>query len=62
MTGGAPEVRSDISLTLLTYDIVIFTFYIQPMDQWSNESLDQLPIDHFTNRPMDQWTNGPRDQ
>ena len=34
MTGGTPEVRSDKSLTLLTFDI-------QPMDQWTNGPMDQ---------------------
>ena len=52
MTGGTMEVRSDESLTLLTFDI-------EPMDQYTNIPMDQLtngPIDH---EPMDQWTNGP---
>ena len=53
LTGGTPEVRSDKSLTLLTFDISFLTFDILhstngPMDQW-------------TNGPMDQWTNGPMD-
>ena len=44
MTGGTPEVRSDKSLTLLTFG---------PMDQWTNG-----PMDQWTNGPMDQWYNG----
>ena len=42
MTGGAPEVRSDKSLTLLTFDILHMTFDIQPMDQWTNGPMDQF--------------------
>ena len=48
MTGGTPEVRSDKSLTLMTFG---------PMDQRTNGIMDQ-----WTNGPMDQWTNGPMDQ
>ena len=48
MTGGTLEVRSDKSLTLLTFG---------PMDQWTN-----LIIDQWTNGPMVQWINGPLDQ
>ena len=44
MTGGTPEVRSDKSLTSLTFDI-------QPMDQWTDGP--------WNNGTMDQWTNGP---
>ena len=51
MTGGTPEVRSDKSLTLLTFDI-------QPMDQWTNSPMDQWTMDQLTNGPIDQWTNG----
>ena len=47
MTGGTPEVRSDKSLTLVTFNIQHSTK--GPMDQW-------------TNGPMDQWINGPKDQ
>ena len=36
ITGGTPEVRSDKSLILLTFDIWFLTFDIPPMDQWSN--------------------------
>ena len=71
MTRGTPEVRSDKSLTLstfdnwyltfdisfLTFDIWHLTFDIQPMDQWINGKKDQ-----WTNGLMDQWSNGPRDQ
>ena len=45
MTGGTPEVRSDKSLTLLTFG---------PMDQWINGLIEQL-----TNGQMDQWSHGP---
>ena len=64
MTGGAPEVRSDKSLTLLTFcirhstiDTFHLTFDIQPMDQWTNGRMVL-----WTNGPMDQWSNGPMDQ
>ena len=43
MTGGTPEVRSDKSLTLLTYDILHFTFNQRtngPTDQWTNGPMD----------------------
>ena len=47
ITGGAPEVCSNISLTLLNFGIGHFTFYIlhftfdiQPMDQWTKEVAD----------------------
>ena len=56
MTRGAPEVRSDKSLTLWTNG---------PMDQWTNGPIDQWtngPMDQWTDGPMDQWTNGPMDQ
>ena len=43
MTGGTPEVRSDKSLTLMTFNI-----------QYSTNG----PMDQRTNGPMDQWTNG----
>ena len=46
MTGGTPELRSDKSLSLLTFDI-------QPMDRWTNG-----PMDQWTNGPMDQCTIG----
>ena len=54
MTGGTPEVRSDKSLTLLTFNIWHSTN--SPMDQWTIG-----PMDQWTNEPMDQWTNGPGD-
>ena len=72
MTGGAPEARSDKSLTLLTFgiwhlmfDIWHITYDIQPMDLWTNGPMDQWtngPMDIWTNVPMDQGTNGPMDQ
>ena len=37
----------------MTYDILHFTFDMQPMDQWTNGLMDQ-----WTNGPMVQWTNG----
>ena len=46
MTGGTPEVRSDKSLTLLTFGL---------MDQWING-----PMDQWTNGPMDRCTDGYR--
>ena len=46
MTGGTPEVRSDKSLTLMTFNI-----------QHSTNG----PMDQQTNGPMDQWTNGLMD-
>ena len=63
MTGGTPEVRSDKSLTLMT-------FYFRhstngPMDQRTNGPMDQWtngPMDQWTNGPIVQWTNGPMDQ
>ena len=45
MTGGTPEVRSDKSLTLLTFGLT---------DKWNNGIIDQ-----WTNGPMVQWTNEP---
>ena len=51
MTGGTPEVRSEKSLTLLTFNI--WHSINGPMDQWTNGPMDQL-----TNGPMGQWTNG----
>ena len=50
MTGGTPEVRSDKSLTLLTWTN-------GPMDQRTNG-----PMDQWSNGPMDRWTNGQMDQ
>ena len=47
MTGGTPEVRSDKSLTLLTFDIWFLTFDIWHMTFY---------MDQWTNWPMDQWT------
>ena len=38
----------------MTFYILYFTFYIQPIDQWTNG-----PMDQWSNGPMDQWTNGP---
>ena len=52
ITGGTPEVRSDKSLTLLTFDF----FYIQTMDQWTNGPMVKWsngPMDHGNNRAMD---------
>ena len=46
MTGGTPEVRSDKSLTLVTFNIRHST---------------NGPMDQQTNGPMDQWTNGLMD-
>ena len=62
MTGGAPEVHSDLidiwHLTFdfwhLTSDIWHLIFDIQPMDQWTNGKMEK-----WTN--MDQRTNGPMD-
>ena len=54
MTGGTQEVRSDKSLTLMTFNIRHSTN--GPMDQRTNG-----PMDQWTNGPMDQWTNGPMD-
>ena len=51
MTGGAPEIRSDKSLLLLTFGILYLTF-----DFWN------LTFNQWTNGPMDQWTNGLTDQ
>ena len=59
MTGGAPEVRSDKSLTLLTFDIRHQT---KAMDQWTNGPMTNGPMDQWANWPMGQWTNGPMDQ
>ena len=58
MTRGTPEVRSDKSLTLLTFDIWFLTIDIWHLtfNQWTNG-----PIVQWTNGPMDQWTNGPMD-
>ena len=39
MTGGTLEIRSDKSLTLLTFDI-------QPMDQWTNGPMEQWNTQH----------------
>ena len=47
MTGVTSEVRSDKSLTLMTFNIQHSTN--GPMDQW-------------TNVLMDQWTNGQMNQ
>ena len=55
MTGGTPEVRSDKSLTLMTFNIQHSTN--GPMNQRTNG-----PMDQWTNGLMDQWTNGPMDQ
>ena len=38
MTGGTPEVRSDKSLTLMTFNIQHSTN--GPMDQWTNGPMD----------------------
>ena len=56
MTGVAPEVRSDKSLALLTFDVQFFTFYILHM------TFDIKPMDRWTNGPMDQLTNALVDQ
>ena len=50
MTGVTPEVRSDKSLTFVTFDILHSTN--RPMDQWTNG-----PVDQWSSGPMDQWTN-----
>ena len=47
MIGGTPEVRSDKSLTLLTFDI------------WHSTN---GPMDQLSNGPIVQWTNEPMDQ
>ena len=63
MTGGTPEVPSDKSLTLLTFNILHSTD--GPMDQWTNGQMDKWtngPMNQCTNGPMTQWTNGPMDQ
>ena len=52
MTGGTPEVRSDKSFTLMTFNIRHSTN--GPMNQRTNG-----PMDQWTNGPMDQWNNGP---
>ena len=52
MTGGTPEVRSDKSLTLMTFGRDKWTN--GPMDQWNNG-----PMDQWSNGPMDQWSHGP---
>ena len=63
MTGGTPELRSDKSLTLMTFNIQHSNNgptdqrINGPMDQWTNGTMDQ-----WTNGPMVQWTNGPMDQ
>ena len=54
MIGGTPEVRSDKSLTLMTFNIRHSNN--GPMDQRTNG-----PMDQWTNGLMDQWTNGPMD-
>ena len=46
MTGGTPEVRSDKSLTLMTFNIRHSTNGLT--DQWTNGSVDK-----GTNGPMD---------
>ena len=53
MIRGTPEVRSDKSLTIMTFNIRHST---GPTDQWTNG-----PMDQWTNGPMDQWTNGLMD-
>ena len=55
MNGGTPDVHSDKSLTLLTFDI-------QPMDQWTNSPMDYGQMDQWISGTMEQWTNGPIDQ
>ena len=55
MNGGTPEVRSNKSLTLMTFNIRHSTN--GPMDQRTNG-----PMDQWTNGLMDQWTNGPMGQ
>ena len=55
ITGGTPDVRSDKSLTLMTFNIPHSNN--GPMDQRNNG-----PMDQWTNGLMDQWTNGPMDQ
>ena len=58
MTGGTPEVRSDKSLTLMTFNIGPIDQQTNgPMDQWTNGLMDQ-----WINGLMDQRTNGPMDQ
>ena len=55
MTGGAPEVRSNKSLTLLTFGIwyLIFDIWNLTYDIW-HLTLDIQPMDHWTNGAMDQ--------
>ena len=59
---GTPEVRSDKSLTLLTFDIQpIHQWTNGPMVQWYNGPMAQGsngPMDQRTNVPIYQWTNG----
>ena len=54
MTGGTPEVRSDKSQTLLTFDILFLTFDIWHLTYY----IWHITFDiwHSTNGPMDQWT------
>ena len=77
MTGGTPEVRSDlIDIWYLTFHFwhltYIFTFQIWhltfsqwtngPMNQWTNGLMDQWTNGLWTNGLMVPWTNGPMDQ
>ena len=52
MTGGTREVRSDKSLTFLTFDIWQWSY--GPVVQWTNG-----PMDQWTQEIKDQWSNGP---
>ena len=61
---GAPEVRSNKSLSLLTFwhlicDIWHMTYDIWHLtfNQWTNG-----PMDRRTNGPMDRWTDEPMDR
>ena len=67
MTGGAPEVGSDKSLTLLNFGLrhLIFDILHLTFNQWTNGPMGRWtdgPMDQWTNGPMVQWSNGPMDQ